>query len=207
LPAGTRVVTHPGAAALLDDASRRVYLHPFLDRACTLADAARELGVPMNTMHYWLRKLLDVDLVEVVEVRRRPGRAIQVYRSVASAFFVPFAATPADSVESQLVSEEVERQRRLSRLMAKTLRDASPHRGLLLRRESEGMIRSSTHPPHEPSDVVFSSWIERPLSKARAAEVQAELRALVERLAALPTDEGDASFVLRVALVPSGETS
>jgi len=206
LPPGTRVVTRPDAAALLDDAVRRTYLYPFLDRTCTLSEAARELGLPLNLMHYWVRRMLALDLIEVVEVRARAGRPVRIYRSVAPAFFVPFTVTAAETPESQLVREEVERQRRLSVLLARTQHDASARQGMLLRRKSEGTILATRFPPYVPTVPVFSSWIERPLSFEHARALQAELRALVERYGSLPSGD-DATFVLRVALAPTEPTA
>ncbi len=86
------------------------------------------------------------------------------------------------------------------------MRGASPQHGILMHREHEGMTRTSAHPPNAPLVPVFSSWMERSLSREQARALQAELRALVERYGALPTDD-DATFVLRVALVPVDPSS
>ncbi|WP_027483452.1 hypothetical protein [Deinococcus pimensis] len=197
-------MTSPDAAALLADPARRALLHPFLDRTSSLAGAARELDLPLPRLHYWARRFLNLGLIEVVDVRKRAGRAVRLYRSTARAFFVPFEASSAETFEAKLVRDEAALQARLSALQARSLRQGARSPGTLVWRVDEGLVRAAAFPRQPSEGVVFGVWFERPLGKTRALALKAELLALVERYAALPTEEDAGGVLLRVALAPTG---
>ena len=93
------VVTDPDAARLVLDARVARMLAPFMGAEVSLADAAREASVPLNTMKYRLQQFERLGLVERAAVQARRGRSAQTYRA-AAALFVPFHVTPLEAAAS-----------------------------------------------------------------------------------------------------------
>lgn len=87
------VVTRPDAARVLLDPDACALLAPFVGREVTLSEAARDAGVPLNTLKYRLRQFERLGLVERTRQLKRRGRPVQAYRAAAS-MFVPFSVTP-----------------------------------------------------------------------------------------------------------------
>ena len=65
------------------------HLVPFWGRDTTIAQAARELDRPLNSVHYRVTKLHEAGLLAVTATTARTGRPIKHYRSRAERFFVP----------------------------------------------------------------------------------------------------------------------
>lgn len=206
MPAGTYIVSDPQAAAFLSDPERSFYLGPFLDREVALTEVAQELQLPLGRMHYWVTRLLALGLIRVSRVQQRPGRPVRYYRSIAPAFFLPFAATPAETLEAQLVREGITYQRRMSGAQARASGDLPRDHGTLITRtgvDGHG-IRAQPFPERNTDTPVFSTWLERPYRDADAQALLAELQALAERYSTLPEpEEGEGRvFYLRLALAP-----
>ena len=93
----TRVLDSESIAAkLVADPRKRRYLEPFLGRERRLSEAARELDVSPQRLAYWIKRFLEVGLL----VRTSRG-----YRSLASAYFVPFSASRAVDFKAWLTRE------------------------------------------------------------------------------------------------------
>ena len=98
---GWLTVERRDQAKLLSDQVAVSYLTPFLARERSASEAARELGVGIDTLLYRIRTFLAADLLEIVDEVPRAGRPIKIYRSVADGFFVPFELTDYAEVEEQ----------------------------------------------------------------------------------------------------------
>ena len=83
------VITDAGAAAAVCHLKFASYLGPFMRSPTSLSVAARELGVPLNVLHYWIQKFEAWGLVRVNHVQTRKGRPIKVYEATAYQFIVP----------------------------------------------------------------------------------------------------------------------
>ena len=99
------------ARVLLDPRSRRA-LKPFVGREASLAEAARESGLPMSTLAYRVKLYLKLGLLEHTRTEPRGGRAVKYYRAPAS-FFVPFNATPLATTSALSQAAFLEMQRLL----------------------------------------------------------------------------------------------
>lgn len=75
-----------------DDAAQ--YLAPFLHEDHSVSEAATLLRLPLGRVHYWVRSLYDVGLLDVVSETRRKGRPIKRYQAIATEFVVPAEALP-----------------------------------------------------------------------------------------------------------------
>lgn len=101
-PGAFHRVADPTQARLLTDPRSKAFFKPFLARERSVAEAARLLGCPLNTMIYRVGTFVRAGLLRVVREDKRPGRAVRVYRSVHDAYFVPFALTPYATLEERL---------------------------------------------------------------------------------------------------------
>ena len=104
-PEAFHVVEDPVQARLRSNPTAVRYFEPYLARDRTVKGAADEVGVPLDTMLYRVRRVLAAGLLRVVREEPRAGRAIKVYRSAAEAYFVPFHATPYADLAERLRQE------------------------------------------------------------------------------------------------------
>lgn len=167
------VVEHPEVARALLDTQTRRFLEPFLGRTCTVTQAARELRVKPNALLYRVNQLLGLGLLEVEHEEARVGKPVKFYRSSAPAFFVPFALTPAETVEALILPLEREWSGRFAQNAA-ALMSADPNAvGLgVWRVESGEVIAKPRLPPPAPFDhSLFERW---PVLSLWSAEVYLE---------------------------------
>ena len=90
----------PAAARVLADAYTRQFFQPFIWRERLISDVARELGVSQAAMLYRVQQFLRLGLLTVTRTEARAGRALKYYRASSQGYFVPFAATHAESVQA-----------------------------------------------------------------------------------------------------------
>ena len=135
-------VTTAEAAALLADVSLQRLLEPFMARECTVAKAAKELGVATNSLLYRVKRFQGAGLLRVVREEKRAGRAVKVYRSVADAFYVPFALTRAETLEALLWGLDSPLRALLYRNVARVMTQPETELGLIVWRAAEGEVRT-----------------------------------------------------------------
>lgn len=199
------------AALLLDERARHV-LAPFVGQACSASGVAEHLGMPLTSLLYQVRRLLDAKLLVVEREERRAGRAVKYYRAAAERFIVPYALTPAETPDVLLLAQHAGPDARLRRNLV--------HAGLELLEQqgTEGVgvqvvldgprlvLRNMVGPdagwnfldPAAPAMVDY--WLEDVhLDFEEAKALQAELCELVERYR---TKRGGQAYVLRLALAP-----
>lgn len=208
-------VTNPRAATLLVDPARRRFLDPFLDRDCTVAQAARELGEDKNAVLYRVRQMKRLGLVHVVREEPRRGRSVKVYRSVAARLFVPYAATPAADLLEVLLTERAATERVLQTASLRVMRAAhgDEHWGMLLYRSGEGVYaydavnaRRPWHALDEDGPAVLDYTLcTRPLSRERAKALQRALHDVLVAHTGGPDEPGGTRYLIRVALAPQTE--
>jgi hypothetical protein len=85
-----RVTDRDHARLLLDRRMARL-LGPFMEKACSVTDAAEQLGVTAAYLLPRVRRLERIGLLDVAEVKPRKGRSIKLYAAVGSEFFVPLS--------------------------------------------------------------------------------------------------------------------
>jgi hypothetical protein len=66
----------------------------------SLKDAAEELAVPLNRLHYWVCRFMQLGLIRVTRVEKRVGRPVKYYRASARSFLVPPELVPIGQFES-----------------------------------------------------------------------------------------------------------
>ena len=109
---------------MLSDPRSLRYFEPFLARTVSVSQAAEEAGCELDTMYYRVRRFVAAGLLRVAELRRRAGRPMKLYRSVADEFVVPFEATPYAELEERIREQRREHEDLIVGTMARLLRDS-----------------------------------------------------------------------------------
>jgi hypothetical protein len=209
-PAAALVRDPAAAAALLDpDALRHVA--PFLGRALTVSEAARETGERPNTVLKRVQRLMRLGLLEVARERPRRGRPMKVYRTVAPAFFVPFAATRADSLEQALAERDAYWERLLRRNVVRTRVETLGTWGTRVYRDGRGRLQvqtaltpeanATTLDPTAPA--VLSAW--RDGVQLDFADAKALQREMFDLLLRYQQKTGAQRYIVRLGLAPVRE--
>ena len=98
----TRHLETAEAAEFFVNPNSSRHLEPFMRGECSLAEAARNLGIGKTRMVYWLNRMLQLGLVEPARIEKRGKHYVPVYRATAEVFTVPFDRIPAESDEGVL---------------------------------------------------------------------------------------------------------
>lgn len=98
------IADEKSAALFSRPRSRAILLH-LAGAEATLGELGDALGLPLSLLHYHVRRMLALRLVEIVREAPRAGRAVKSYRAIARTFFVPAhldARGPAESLRAEL---------------------------------------------------------------------------------------------------------
>jgi len=202
------VVTDERAADALTDPTSLRHLAPFLGRTSSVAAAARESGEKPNTTLKRVRRFVALGLVEVARVEPRAGRPVQLYRSAADVFFVPFEVTHSESLEAALAERDLYWERMLRRNVVRGRREALGDWGTRFYRDRKGRLQvqtavtpdanATTLEPAAPATL--SLWRDQlQLDFADAKELQREMFALVQRYQG---KSGSQRYLVRMGLAP-----
>lgn len=209
-------VADPDAGKLLSDPTWIRFLEPFLGRTSGIAEAARRLGEPLDAVRYRVHRMERAGLLEVVDQRRRAGRPVRLYRSVADGFVVPFEATPFVDLEERMAEVLSHEVRAFSRSAAVAMRGS----GLEARRVyrgPDGAVHQEAAADEEAlavaaqSDPLEALSLLARLPRSVARELLGELVRFarrVERLEAEPPADASGpvrSYRLMLMLVPEAD--
>ena len=204
----TQTITESEAAALLTDPQGQRFLAPFLAKESSVAEAAKQLGIPTNSLLYRVNQMARLGLIQVVREEARAGRPIKIYRSSADAFFVPFALTPAESLEALLTPTGSHWDRLFVRNATQMLSRAYPEIGIQIWRgeTDELYAKPASEPgrwldfssPEVPPMLAFWSaglW----LNEEQARSLQLEMVQLYQRYAQF---KGKQRYITHLAMAP-----
>lgn len=183
-------IDDPKVAAFLTDRVRSRHLDPFLGREATIGEAAAELGLSAPRMSYWVAKLLELGLLQLVGSRSESRHRVRVYRSAADSFVLSLDLLAANHVEILGQYFAPVWSRFLTSLAAAGARSDT---GWLVRFARSGDQAGFEIVPGSGSldDVrVFNSWAKLTLTHERATELRRDLRELAERYAELQDPTG-----------------
>lgn len=187
------------------------YLAPFIGREQRASEVAQALAVPLTTLAYRIRKLLDLGLLEVARIKRRAGSPVKHYRAVADTFFVPFEATDAATLAALLKQWEEPWLSMFHRGYAHALEESVTPWGMRIWRDEAGELRVAPSPktdrpwdaaadttPAVLDELMLNLYLEPQAAKA----LQRELLEVIGRYAG---KGGTQPHFLRVMLTPLKE--
>lgn len=212
-------ITEPEVARVLTENRSTRLLEPFMKRALSPNEAARELGVKLPKLLYHVKRFMELGLLEVACVERRNGRPVKRYQSTAKAFFVPFHVTPSETLERLLSELTAYDTRRFHREAAYTLQNISPIWGLHVALHGDEGVSCALTPDQEgyPKpflDVLFGPDAPAILSTEgtlkldfqTAKALQKELDELYKRYREQQSDKGK-PYAYRLGLTPLHDES
>jgi hypothetical protein len=86
------------ACAFLSDRAQRRWLTPFIERECSVGEAARASKVNPTLMYKRVQRMLGLGLLRETRVEARAGKPIRFYRALANSFFIPFRVFPPERI-------------------------------------------------------------------------------------------------------------
>jgi hypothetical protein len=206
-----QVITDPEQVAFLTDPRLRPFVTAFLGRSASVSQVAAELNVKVNAMLYRAQQLRACGLLKIDHLESRAGRAVRHYRCVADRFFVPFSATPFETLEAQVRQSEALLHHGFAQALGAQRQQQRLEEGwgTLLSRDAVGNVNveslhlgvNSTQVASNPLPLsVWSSLYLRP----DTAQVFAErLRALFAEYTEQPNEEDGVLYLLHVGLTKS----
>lgn len=213
-----RTVADPRAASILADPDWTPWLEPFLGRVSGVAEAARRMGRPLDATRYRVRRMEQAGLIEVVGERRRAGRPIRLYRSVADGFVVPFEATPFVDLEERMQETVQVDAERFARSAAAAMR-ATGIEARRIYRGPDGAVHQEAAATEaaiaaaSDADPIESLSLRARLPRSLARRLLREMIALARRAEALEREPGPGAsgpvreylLGLRIAPMPEEE--
>ncbi|NJK43271.1 MAG: helix-turn-helix transcriptional regulator [Pleurocapsa sp. SU_196_0] len=190
------------------------FVRAFMTQPRTVGEVARELGVSLLSMYRRVKHLEALGLLRVAEHVKRRGRPLKRYSVAAEAFFVPFRASPFDTLEAFMHDRQDVWQRRLIRGLIGQEHDDLFSMGLCIFCDGDGFVRvvrgsgpgkpdvfETTLDPQ--ASATWNDWSVIPLEFDDAKALQRELFALYERYVRRPTSRTARRYILRTALAPA----
>ncbi len=196
------------AADYLSNPFKAVFIYPFIGRARSASEVAAEHGVKLNAMAYRIERLQQLGLLQPAGSQRQRGRAVQLYRATADAFFVPLASTSLENLESMIDQWSQSLQPMYLHALARTLSDRNRNWGVRISREADDrlLIAPATgedafynyFDPDAPA--IIEGWFsDLRLDDDDAKALQGELLMLYLKYFGR---EGKRRYLLRVGMTP-----
>lgn len=203
------VVRNPEGAAFLVDATRKRFLAPFLGRERTVREAAAELGESQSGLNYWVRRMLDLGLLQGVRTDIRRGKPVRLYRSAADTFHVPFDSIPGDAFLLARQQTFGPRWDAFLRSVAAVWQQHFPDGHAVYARDAFGTPRTEFRlPPLDPvreanpEPVLLNRWSALPLDTDAAVRLFTDLTTLLDRYEREAHERGfSRTFLLHLGLV------
>jgi DNA-binding transcriptional ArsR family regulator len=188
----TLEIMNPEVALFLADTSKSRHLRPFFAKECTLSKAAKDLGLPLGTMRYWVSKMEELGLLKLSRTEKRKGSPIKYYRTVADNFIVPLEVFPLASIEELL---RLRQEPWLERTRKALARAALNHEGgWQAHFHLEGSVVFYTIEPKQGNledAEIFYLWMPFRLKAEQAIMLRAELRDIQVRYMKLSEENQD----------------
>ena len=217
-----KVIRDANAATVFTKPLDLRFLSPFIGRPRLASEVARELGVPLSTLAYRIRKLQKLGLLRVARIEKRSGSSLKYLCASANAFFVPFEATDAETLEVLLKRWDEPWSAMFHRGYAEALSRAGEGWGISVWRDRSGELRVAPQMIQATNAENTAEVSDEPMSEPPALdelilglrltpeEVQAlreELLSVLRRYADRQSGEGGSyPHFLRVMLTPLAES-
>jgi predicted transcriptional regulator len=185
-PSSAHRVAGGAQAAALDHPVRSRLLMACARRERSLTELAKEIGQPLNKLHYHVGRLTDAGLLRQSRTEARAGRPIRYYRAIAESFLI----SRADMAKP--VAEAWSRELRQSLAEQANRRELS----LLYHADEAGRLRVRLIDPegHGRRSGAFDYWKVLRLTAEQRQALGQEMAALISRYET-PSPSGDLYFV------------
>ena len=194
------VIDNPKAATFFTELANVAYLEPFVVAETTLSEAAQKLKLSKSRMSYWLKKMLELDLIYTVRVEKRGRHHVSIYRSRADVFIIPVKLVSENPNEDIFDFDTFEHTVKRS-----LIHFAHSHfRGWHIRYALE-QGASTLHVLPQGNTIkeleVTNSWGQIKLTKTRAKVFHQELKNLFDKLMEESQHDKGKKYVFKLVLV------
>jgi DNA-binding transcriptional ArsR family regulator len=119
----------------------------FFSKECSIAEAAKSLGLKLNAVAYRVEKLTEAGLLEVTRTKKQRGRTVNVYKAVADKFFVPLGMTEAQTLEALLERDNADIEKIIAKAVLQVKENLleahqSKNWGIRLYCDEQGLLQS-----------------------------------------------------------------
>jgi hypothetical protein len=196
-------VHNPKTAQFFADFARIGRLEPFMLGECSLSEAAAQLHISKSLMGYWVKVMLESDLIRLVRIEKRGRHHVPIYTATASSFDVSIDLIPEVSNETWLERNASGFEQRAQQSLIQVGRKYAD-RWQLSCFVTNGVMQVMVLPNGEDTleRESFNRFGNFQLTAAQAAALQLEMMALYEKYSA--QQEGDSetkSYLIRYLLV------
>jgi hypothetical protein len=202
------IITDRQAADILTQPNTLRQLEPFLGRALTITQAAKELKQKPNTVLSRVRRFVKLGLLEVTQDIKRKGRSIKKYRTAADMFFVPYEATSAETLESAMAERDAYWEELLRKSVVKARVEDVGSWGTRIYRDERGrlQIQAAITPDKnytmldKKRPAVLSAWRDSVyLDFEDAKTLQREMFELLKKY---QQKQGNQRYIVRLGIAP-----
>jgi DNA-binding Lrp family transcriptional regulator len=191
------------AAKLLLSSKAQAVLRPFLTSNLTVGEAAKEIGLPINSVAYWVGKLFKHGILERVKTTPYPR-----YRATADAFFVPFSLAGKESFKAVYASIQAPILELFHDSIASVMNDSDGDWGvcissfendllLTITDEARGGITLNSRQPDTPATVNLWGFLHLDFEDAKSMQHE-----LIEVYQKYLQKSGAQQYLLRLGNVP-----
>lgn len=197
------------AARILADPDIAVYIKPFMRQALSVKQAAEELKLPIQTLHYRVEQMERAGLLEVVGIEARRGRPIKHYQATSRAFRIPVKLIPNGVL--QALNDHTTWKNDLEQGLERVLGGEKYQEHMVVYLDKDGLLMWGSELDEKAKDpevlghdfpAVLNMWTGgMRLSRSDAKALQRELWELYERYA---HRGGEGCYVMHLGLAPTG---
>ena len=204
-------ITDPAAVKILMDRNQVQLLRPFFKKETTISEAADALNLPLQFLFRKVQRFVDLGLLLVSREISRKGRAVRLYRTPASLFYVPAASVDMAALLRR--SEGYWQAQLVNGLLSVWRGRAERGLGVQVYPNSIGGVRIAlaTEPGvvyralGEDEATMLNSWLRLNLTPDDTKALQGEMGTLVKRYTEKHVPRSKANFIARFALAPLRE--
>jgi hypothetical protein len=123
------------AAKLLMSGKAQAILRPFLNGEYTVGEAAKFIGLPINSVAYWVGKLCKNQILEIVK-----STPLTTYKATANAFFIPFSLAGKESISAIYASIQAPVLELFHASIAEVMNDAEGDWGVCISTYEQNLV-------------------------------------------------------------------
>jgi DNA-binding transcriptional ArsR family regulator len=197
--ASKRFIDNPKAAAFFVDVVNIKHLEPFMAGEASLSEAAQKLKLGKSRMSYWVKKLLELNLIYTVRVEKHGRHRVAIYRSSADIFIIPI------ELVTHQPDEDVFRFDTFEGAVKRSLVHFAHNnfKGWHIRYALEqGTSTLHVLPQSSMKDIdVTNYWGQIKLNKTQATALHQEMKKLFEKFTAEAQNNKGKDHVFKLVLV------